>query len=1030
MRANTLQQTTVLFLLAIGMLPGEVSRAEEDDRSAVQIIRQGDRIEIGNRFLARTFLLEPHLVTCAVTNRLTGRRFTVEGNEFLLDLGKGRTVDSSQFRLEAVQPDAAAGKLTFLLKHLGSGISAKLTYELEPRQVYIRKRLWLESGSTYVHAVDVDRLLFADTPRPIVRPDCLNIAPVAPADHLERVPKPSIWDIGLGQPVFVADQVFLGLEHPAGHNGCDRDGTVFLRHFPGQAGSIECKPAVLGVAADRPHERVQDAFLQYIAGLRRRPVERWVEFFFDAHNFDEQARHIVDTARDVFASRGIKLDSATINGWAEPHQGIMEPPRECPEFLPLLTDYTRKQLGCGLGLHVYTAGCRSPLLRDWIAARFDMAYVEPGPAGCGAYCLADPRVESLLTANLGGYLREHGVAMHYYDWGMFACQAGNHRGHMPGYGTEAIADAFLRHLRAMRAERPKMFLCDTGWFSPWWLQWYDAVFFAGGDWNANLAGPPAYATMDFLGSWRDHVMKQRLETRPYFPATGYINHGAISHDWMRWQNRAPQPRQAFVDYVAMMFLVGPQIAEYILCLPELSEKNRDDLAAVHRWGIARDAWLLADTRPVGGDPMQGKAYGFAHVAVGNRGVIGLRNPTILPRNLKLVFDEKLGLWPSPGPLRVTTTYPYTRTEKQLVAYGESLEINLSPSELRVLEIGPPETLSRPVTLGCREQLLVAEPERTTIGLLGNDATTVQLVSPTAIKEVLLDGKPCPVARDARQATIELPAATADAPTVRISDYSLVDGQAELTMQLSTDVPKGVSSSLVLLASGSQSGVVKLEASVQCMGKDLEVEAPHLYLRDRAGGPSGKKHARADDWSLFRVAIPEGHSELKCIIRPAQPEPTDGAEVRPPVGPWRGRLSVFLDNQYELPETHHVEIRHAAITATPLPCLPTHWNAVHSSRDVVVETSVTVQPPRELCNLALAGDANSPRVEADSVYPSYTLAPIIDGLIPPRGSAGHAWASSDLPQDHCVTLIWPEKYRIGKVYICLGASRLAAARLSR
>ena len=344
--------------------------------------------------------------------------------------------------------------------------------------------------------------------------------------------------------------------------------------------------------------------------------------------------------------------------------------------------------------------------------------MQPGGKGRGAYCLADGRAESLLTANLASYVRNHGVRMYYYDWGCFACPAGNHRGHMPGYGTEAIADAFLRHLQAMRKERPDIFLCNTGWYSPWWLEQYDALFFSGGDWNADLRGPPSFATMDLLGTWRDHVMKERLETRPYFPATGYINHGAISHNWKEWRPRAAQPRQALVNYVAMMFLLGPQIAEYILTLPELSEENRDDLAVVHHWGVARDDWLLADTRPLGGDPMKSEAYGFAHISAGSRGVVGFRNPTVLPRPATLTCDEHAGFWPSEEPWLAMTTYPFTRVEPRLLRYGESLPLSLSGQELRVLEVAHQQELARPVTLGCREQLLQSSPTQTVIGLLG------------------------------------------------------------------------------------------------------------------------------------------------------------------------------------------------------------------------------------------------------------------------------------------------------------------------
>ncbi len=542
-----------------------------------------------------------------------------------------------------------------------------------------------------------------------------------------------------------------------------------------------------------------------------------------------------------------------------------------------MSDYTRERLGCSLGLHVYTTGCRSPALRDWIAARFDMAYTEPGPQGRGAYCLADPRAESLLTSNLGRYVREHDVRMYYYDWGCFACRAGSHRGHMPGYGTEAIADAFLRHLQAMRAARPGMFLCDTGWFSPWWLEWYDAVFFAGGDWNADLRGPPAYATMDLLGTWRDHVMKQRLEARPWFPATGYINHGAISHNWKEWCDRAAQPRQTLVNYAAMMFLLGPQIAEYILALPELSEENRDDLAAVHRWGIARDDWLLADTRPLGGDPMRGEAYGFAHVAAGNRGVIGLRNPTAVERSVRVACDEKLGFWPEPTPLVVTTTYPFTRAENKLLDYGQSLDVQLAGHELRVLEVSPPESLPRPMTLGCREQLLESGPERTVIELLGYEPGAVEVISPVPMEQLLLDGTPCPIGRGVRQATVNLTAPAAAVPVVVVDNVCVRDGQSELSVRLSADVPRGVRASLVLLLSDVRAGGGKLTASIRCGGKELDVEAPHLHLRDSAGRSSGHQ-AQAADWSLFRVRLPEGRADVDCVLRARQ-----RARKCPPIG---------------------------------------------------------------------------------------------------------------------------------------------------
>jgi len=928
--------------------PAMAADAATDQERTTAVVHPDGRAEIANRFLARTFVTRPHLTTESITNRLTGRRIPANGEEFVLDLGQGRSVAASSFRLAETRADPAAGTLCFDLAHGPTGIKAAVTYELKPDWFFLRKRLVLQTGDVYVRSVEVERLKLEDAALAPLLPDCLNVTPVEPPPSIpQQMPRPSIWDIGLGQPVFAADELFFGLEHPAGHNAYEKDGTIFLRHYPGRSGRIECKSAVLGVAANRPRQRTRDAFLSYIERLRQRPVKRFTEFFFDAHLFDEQTRRIVDTAREVFVRRGVKLDCVTINGWAEPREGIMEPVKECPEFLRLLTDYTRRQLGCPLGLHVYTTGRRSPLLRDWIREHFDMVYVQPGPEGRGAYCLADPRAESLLTANLGRYVREHGVCMYYYDWGCFACPAGNHRGHMPGYGTEAIADAFLRHLGAMRAAMPDIFLCDTGWFSPWWLGPYDAVFFTGvGDWNYHLNGPPSFATVDLLGSWRDSVMKKRLEARPYYPATGYINHGAISHDWIHWTRRAPQPRRAFIDYVAMMFLLGPQIAEYILTLPELSEANRDDLAAVHRWGLARDRWLLADTRPVGGDPMKGEPYGFCHIGPANCGVIGLRNPTVFDRAVKLTCDETLGFRPSPRPFAVLATYPFTQPGPKLLRYGDALEVNLAGHELRVLEVAEPSDLPRPVALGCREEPLECDGRRTRIALLGGCGQTVKLVSPTPIEEVLLDGQQWAIEPGVCEAEIRLSGQPRPAPEGRFGPAEIRAAADGLRIAMPAHVPEKVQADLILVFTASALRMPKLSATATFAGKDLDVESPHLHLRDSEGRTRGT-HAAASDWSLFRIPLPAGQDTVQCTIRRAAP--AEGA-IRTR---WQGQLQVFVDLRRELSVAHRLEIRHGPAPSKPLPPLPGHWNRLEQSRIEVLAKPVEIAAANRRPNILLA-----------------------------------------------------------------------------
>jgi len=992
---------------------------ETNGMGEVTIEREGDQFEIGNSCLARTFSMEPYLATISVENRLTGRRFNVRGVEFVLDLGKAESITSSDFAIEEVKSDPDAGTLQFVLRHEDTGIRAVVGYELEPKSFFMRKRLFLDTGSVYVRSVEVERLSFIGAELAPMVADSLNVVPVEPVNDLKSRPRPSLWDIGVGQPVFVADEIFVGLEHPAGHNGYDQLGVIFLRHYPGKAGKIECKPAVLGVAANRSRERVGDVFLRYIHSIRARPVKRITEFFFDTHVFDERTREVIDTARGVFTERGVKLDIVTLNGWAEPREGIMEPPRKCPDLLGLATEYTRKQLGCPLGLHIYTSGCRSHVLRDWIADHFDMIYVQPGERGRGAYCLADARAENALTANLTRYVREHGVGMYYYDWGTFNCPAGDHRGHMPGYGTEAIADAFIRQLEAVRAVSPDIFLCDTGWFSPWWLKWYDSVYYGpGGDWNGNLDGPPSFATVDLLGSWRDSAMKRRFETRPHYPATGYINHGAISYHWQAWVKRAPQPRQSFVNYAAMMFLLGPQIAEYILTLPELSEANRDDLATVHHWGIARDDWLLADTRPVGGDPMKGEVYGFTHIVDGNRGVIGIRNPTVLEQKAEFVCDEKAGFWPADEPFFVMETYPRMRAMPTPVRYGESIELDMSGHELRVLEVGQQRSLPRPMALGRNERLIESTPTRTVIALLGEHAGATQIVSPVELKEVLLDGTDATVESGGREATIELAGKASEPPAVRVEDVAFDDGQPQVRFRFTSHVPDGMRADLVLLVTDISASTACLTSEIKCSGKTLDVEAPHIRLRDAAGRTSGLR-AGAAGWNMFRAPLPVGRSEVKCTLQTqAQREWDDGVPL--PLGPWHARAYAFVDAECELPASHRIEIRHAPIAVQSRPTLPMHWSGTQWTRTTVLaDQPVQGQPTDGLRNLAMRTGPSPPQVEVDSLYRTYSAGPLNDGLVLPRGQAGMAWASAETPQEHSCTLTWPQKHRISRLYICWG-----------
>ena len=223
---------------------------------------------------------------------------------------------------------------------------------------------------------------------------------------------------------------------------------------------------------------------------------------------------------------------------------------------------------------------------------------------------------------------------------------------------------------------------------------------------------------------------------------------------------------------------------------------------------------------------------------------------------------------------------------------------------------------------------------------------------------------------------------------------------------------------MLLLDQVSAGSGLVTATVLRNGEEVDVEAPHLQLPD-SQGRSGGHRALAADWRLLRAPLAAGKAEIQCLLRLAS-SPEKQASHRPPLAPWRGKLHAFVEADDPLPQTHRLEIRHAAISQPPRPALPGHWNAIERVRiDVLTDKAVSIQTPGGSSNLAYAAGASAPRVEVDSLFASYTADPINDGCVFPRGRAGQAWASAETPREHWVVFTWPERKRLSRVYICWG-----------
>lgn len=811
----------------------------------------GTRWVLGNARVERVIETRPFLHTTEIGN-LTGdapRRHAVESRGFRLALdGEKLVLTAADF---TVQPPRASNypsgaQLAIPLRCEKHNVGVTVTYRLGHRAFYLRKQLEIEPGDHLVNWVDIESLRLDE--KSLRRFD------------REPMPYPMVpWDINVGRPLFVGTQFFLGVEHPAGINSFDNQRWISLRQYPGRQGKVTTSPTVIGVCPDRPRERLLDYFEQYVDQNRGRPVKRTIQWvaYFHCDMDDDACRAKIAVAEKVFRQRGVPLDVVLMDsGWTDP-KSIMKIDPKRPNRLKLMNQLVQEQLGARLGLHVITSGVKAMVNKDYLAAQgYDMIYHKSYREG--AYCFADPRVLTEFQDNLLAYLRQYGIAAYKFDWGEFACDRAGHRGHLPGkeYGFEGGATNFVRAQQAFRRAHPDVFLFNTGWYSPWWLWTYDAVFAAGADYNFNLLGPPSFDTSSLLCTWRDATIRGNIVLwSPFFPINSVMTCDPISYWWHVWDVRAESPLRPFTDYFLTACLRGTQMIEIYNNISAWSDAHADAAATILKWMKANDDVLLASSRYFGGDPLAGKPYGYAHFARANRGIIVIRNPSLEPRNIAIPFDETTGMWPCAQQYAIRVVYPYTMVLPETVGYGSKCARQLLGHETMVLEVWPLDTLPEPMPVGRHYQVAEYTSDKTTFRI-EDGADTVEVLSPVKVDGgVPVAEKPyryvVRLARADRNGALLSAAAKAEAPGKALAPH--VDGSRYI---VPISVAKGARVRVAF-----QFDEPAVRGTMALDGATVAADAPHLHLCDARDRQQGTR-ARASNWSLFAVDVVPGNHEVQ------------------------------------------------------------------------------------------------------------------------------------------------------------------------
>lgn len=669
---------------------------------------RAQHIQIGNGLVAREFTFDGKVWrTTAFRNQSTHQAIPVKSDEFLLlamDQQKGLTIaDFTATGSPEKYNRADTTFLTFSYKPLPQAAKdliapqlIKVQYSLKKGETYLRKQLQL----VYKAAATVDRL----------EVERLTIAQAQQGG-------------GKGEPVFVGNQLFLGLEYPGGYarrtdgnspkdysrhyekvgnysdinlEGRDIDpqggkGLIRLMHFPGYAlkkadnrYEINSKTAVNGFALH--NQSAEMAFMAYLERLWKKP-KSFLHYnnWFEPKAKDLSGDGLINIYREFKAATapyGINLDAVVPdNGWQNT-KSVWDP---LPKFFPNgIKDVKRlsdrlKAEGTGFGLWLSINGYVNKI--DWGLAE---GYSEAKPNAYFAkfgryYSLSSTKYKDTVLKKIPLLAKETGTIYFKHDFNQLSdLAAGNNHPPTDRHGHEANLDACLEVLVATRKMNPGIYQNMTNWvwFSPWWLKYADALWMLAGDDGTN-GNWPEISTRAMASTDRDTYLWRmwgNLADRPLVPISRLMTHGIIKTSDGRMESKSDN-LQDWQEYVLMHYGRGTLLKEWYISPSAMQPEEWKALCTVHNWAKAHQK-ALNNTFYVGGRPDEGNAYGYMGWD-GDKGVLVARNPDAQAQKLIIPFNQSVHFSGQSGAaFHANVVFPYVDAYPENFTAGQDIEIIL------------------------------------------------------------------------------------------------------------------------------------------------------------------------------------------------------------------------------------------------------------------------------------------------------------------------------------------------------------------
>ncbi|WP_316817591.1 hypothetical protein [Pedobacter nyackensis] len=527
---------------------------------------------------------------------------------------------------------------------------------------------------------------------------------------------------GRGEPVFVNQLWYFGLEYPAGYSrhtdgntpqdysrhyekvgnysfidldGRDiepqaRKGLLRLMHFPGfavQHGSkykLVSKTAVAGTTVKQ--EDVELAFMDYLATIWKAPRS-----FLHFNNwFEPQAKdlkgdgllNIWRAFKTAISPYGVKMDAMVADdGWQD-RKSIWEP---TPKYFPngykdvkALSDKLNDE-GVGFGLWLSLNGYTNNI--DWgVENGYKEAVRNDYFKRYGRnYSISATKYKEEVLKKIPQIAKETNTIYYKHDFNVLSDMGeGNNHPATDRHGHEATLDATLEVLTATRKMNPGIYQNMTNWiwFSPWWLKYSDYLWMLAGDDGTN--GNWAEISTRTMGStdrdtyiWR---MYGNPADRPLIPISRLMTHGIIKTSTGMMESKEDN-LQDWAEYVLMHYGRGTLLKEWYISPSVMKPDDWKVLCTVDGWAKKNRA-MLTNTVFVGGRPDDGKAYGYVGWE-GDKGVLIARNTAAVTQKLIVPFDHTVGYkGGSQEAYRANVVFPYQAAYPLAFVSGKDMVIEI------------------------------------------------------------------------------------------------------------------------------------------------------------------------------------------------------------------------------------------------------------------------------------------------------------------------------------------------------------------